>query len=280
MTPTPIRLLAEKLGLSVLPAEDANSPDVLAGISELKPDLLVTFAFNQKLGRELLAVAPHGAINVHPSLLPKYRGAAPIARAILNGETETGISIIRMVQDLDAGDIFAQQKWPIDPQETTAQLEQRLGKLAAPMLTRVVEDIAQGKAVCHPPDHEKATGAPKLKKSDGALDFFLPAAELVNHIRACTPWPGAFTFFCGKLRPKPERVVIAKAIAQTERDRAAGVSPLPGTLTKGLRVQCGKGLLKIERLRPAGSKEMNWADFVNGRNVQANDRFSPPGDQP
>ena len=280
MTPTPIRNIAEQLGLSVLPVEDANSPDVLHGISALKPDLLVTFAFNQKLGQELLNIARHGAINVHPSLLPKYRGAAPVTRAILNGETETGISIIKMVRDLDAGDIFAQQKWPIAPQETTAQLEDRLGELAAPLLVKVVEDIAHGKAECHPQDHERATWAPKLKKSDGALDFSLPAAELANRIRAFTPWPGAFAFFCGKLRPKPERVVITRAAHQTEKGRAAANLPLPGTLTEGLSVQCGQGLLKIERLRPAGSKEMNWADFVNGRKVQVNDRFLPPGDHP
>ncbi len=280
MAPTPIRQLGEQLGLWVLPAEDANSPDVLDSVSKLKPDLLVAFAFNQKLGRELLTVARYGAINVHPSLLPKYRGAAPVAKAILNGEPETGISIIEMVRDLDAGGIFAQRKWSIDLQETTVQLEQRLGKLAAPMLTKVVEDIAHGRAVCYPQDHEKATGAPKLKKSDGALDFSVSAAELVNHIRACTPWPGAFTFFCGKLRPKPERVVVTLATSQAQEDQAARNLPLPGTLTKGLCIQCGKGLLEIERLRPAGSKEMNWADFVNGRNVRANDRFLPPGDQP
>lgn len=274
---TPIKQLAEQLGLNVLDVEDANAPQVLGKIEALEPDLLVTFAFNQKLGKNLLAVARHGAINVHPSLLPKYRGAAPIARAILNGDTETGISIIRMAEDLDAGDIFSQKRWAIAPTETTGELETRLGELAAPMLAKVVEDIAQGKAECTPQKHEQASDAPKLKKTDGLLDFSLPAEELLNYIRAFTPWPGAFAFYCGQTQAEPERVVITKASANAVASKVSPVTAEPGTVLEGLCIQCRPGTLKIERLKPAGGKEMSWADFVNGRRVQVNDRFLGAG---
>ena len=271
LQPTPIKLLAQRLGLKIYALEDVNAPSALEEIAKLKPDLLVTFAFNQKLGHDLLQIAPRGAINVHPSVLPKYRGAAPVARAILNGDTQTGISIIKMVEDLDAGPIFAQVPYQIDPQQTTGSLEEYLGQQAAPLLAKVIDQIKKGPAKPYSQDHTQASGAPKMKKNEARLDFFLSASELVNYIRAFAPWPGAFAFFHGQARPKPERVVINQAIAQR---MDSSPPPEPGTVLKDLCIQCGQGVLKIEKIKPAGSKEMNWQDFINGRNVQPGDRFT------
>jgi methionyl-tRNA formyltransferase len=259
------------LGLKVHALDDVNAASALQCLASLKPDLLVTFAFNQKLGHDLLQIAPHGAINVHPSLLPKYRGAAPVARAILNGQTKTGISIIRMVQDLDAGPIFAQEPHDIGPQHTTAILEEYLGQQAAPLLARVIDQIEKGSAKPIAQDHSQASLAPKIKKDEARLDFSLPATELVNHIRAFTPWPGAFAFFHCQARPKPERVVINQALAEQTDLLSDSTS---GTVLKDLCIQCGQGVLRIERIKPSGSKDMNWQDFVNGRNIQPGDKFT------
>ena len=161
---TPIKCLAQRLGLKVYAVEDVNAASVLEDIARLKPDLLVTFAFNQKLGNDLLQIAPRGAINVHPSLLPEYRGAAPVARAILNGEGQTGISITKMVEDLDAGDIFAQERYEIEPHQTTGSLEEYLGRQAGPLLAKVLDEIEKGSAKPWPQDHGQASRAPKIKK--------------------------------------------------------------------------------------------------------------------
>ena len=267
--PTPIKKLAQQLALKTLAVEDVNSPQLLDQIRPLKPDLLITFAFNQKLGPKLLRIAPHGAINVHPSLLPKYRGAAPVARALLNGDSETGISIIRMTEDLDAGDIFFQQRFPIDSQHTTGSLQRYLGQQAAPLLLKVVNDIAVGTAEPHPQDHTQASGAPKINKAEALLDFSLSAKQLVNSIRAFTPWPGAFAFFHSQSKNKPERVLITWAVA----DLADSTAIQPGTLREDLSIQCGRGVLRIEKIKPAAGKEMTWQDFINGRRVQPGDRI-------
>ena len=276
LQPTPIKQLAEQLHLEVYAVENVNADSVLADIARLGPDVLVTFAFNQKLGSELLQIAPGGAVNVHPSLLPKYRGAAPVARAILNGESQTGISIIRMVEDMDAGPIFAQERYDIDPQQTSGTLEEYLSRQVSGLLGKVLDEIEKGTAKPWAQDHGQASRAPKMKKDEARLDFSLSAVELVNHIRAFTPWPGAFAFFHGQGRSGPERVVISWGKAER-----MGLSAKrgPGTVLDDLSIQCGQGVLRIERIKPAGSKEMSWRDFVNGRRVQRGDRLTDYGSQ-
>ena len=277
LQPTAIKLLAEQLGLEVRGLEDVNAAEVLEDLAELEPDLLVTFAFNQKLGKELLEIAPQGAVNVHPSLLPKYRGAAPVARAILNGDTQTGISIIKMVEDLDAGDIFAQQGYEINPQHTSGTLEEYLGREAAGLLLKVLDEIDKGTVKSSPQDHSQATGAPKIIKDEALLDLFLSSGELLNYIRAFTPWPGAYAFFHGQARAKPERVVITWALAE---QMDSSPHEQPGTVLEDLSIQCGQRVLRIEKIKPAGSREMSWKNFINGRRVQPGDRLRDYGAQP
>ncbi|NIA07768.1 MAG: methionyl-tRNA formyltransferase [Actinobacteria bacterium] len=269
--PTAIRQLAQQLDLKTLALADVNAPPALEQIANSKPDLLVTFAFNQKFGSVLLRTAPAGAINVHPSLLPAYRGAAPVARALLNGDRRTGLSIIRMTENLDAGDILAQQSYDIDPEHTTGSLEKFLGQQSAPLVLKVVEQIAAGTVEPRPQDHTQATIAPKIKKAEARLDFFLSAHELLNYIRAFTPWPGAFAFFHSQASHKSERVVITWAVADYG---SADSTVEPGMVLPDLSIQCGQGVLKIAKIKPAGGREMPWQDFVNGRRLQPGDRIT------
>jgi methionyl-tRNA formyltransferase len=269
--PTPIKELAQHLNLDIYTPENVNTPQSLDQIRLLRPDLLVTFAFNQKLDPALLQIAPAGAINVHPSLLPAYRGAAPVARALLDGDFRTGISIIKMTEDLDAGDILAQQSYDINPQHTTGSLEKFLGQQSPTILLKVVDQIAADTLQPHPQNHTQATGAPKIKKSEARLDFFLSAQELVNYVRAFTPWPGAFAFLSSQASRKSQRVVITWAVAGPS---SPDPDPEPGMLLPDLSIQCGQGVLKIEKIKPAGGTEMPWQDFVNGRRLQPGDRIT------
>ena len=168
---TPVAAWADAHSIPFVETDDVNTPEMLRKISGCKPDLIVVVALGQKIGNELISLPPKGAINVHSSLLPKYRGAAPINWAIIKGESQTGISIITLAEKIDAGDILAQTATEIKPDETAGQLHDRLAKLAAPLLLETIDKIADGTVTHAKQDNSKATLAPKLKKSDGILDF-------------------------------------------------------------------------------------------------------------
>jgi len=269
-TPTPVAQWASTQSIPFMEAHDANTPDIIRKIAAYEPDLIVVIAFGQKIGNELINLPPQKAINVHASLLPKYRGAAPINWAIINGEQRTGISIITLAEKMDAGDILAQSKTDIAPDETAGQLHDRLAKMAAPLLLKTIDKIADGTAVHTPQDHSKATQAPKLKKSDGFLDFNEPAEALHRKIRGCWPWPGAATIYVSKKRQKSLRVTIAIArLIETTNPTALA----PGTLDENLNVICGQDALKITKIKPSGSRLMDFTDFVNGQATQPGDLF-------
>ncbi len=239
-------------------------------IADYKPDLIVVIAFGQKIGNELINLPPKAAINVHASLLPKYRGAAPINWAIINGETKTGISIITLAEKMDAGKILAQAKTNIAADETAGQLHDRLARLAAPMLLKTLKQIAGGTAVYTEQDHSKATLAPKLKKSDGFLNFNDSARSLRRKILGFWPWPGASAIYVSKKTTKSLRVTIAMAeVVQTSKT----VGLPPGTLDEKLNIICGEDALKITKIKPTGSRLMDFKDFVNGRQTRPGDLF-------
>ena len=171
---------------------------MLEKIADCNPDLIVVIAFGQKIGNELINLPPKGAINVHASLLPKYRGAAPINWVIINGESETGISIISLAEKMDAGDIVSQAKTDIAEDETAGQLHDRLAQMAAPLLLETIDKIANGTAIYTKQDHSKAMLASKLKKSDGFLDFAESAELLEQKIRGFWPWPGTSAIYVSK----------------------------------------------------------------------------------
>jgi len=272
-TPTPVALWANTRSIPFIETENVNVPQIIDKIAGFKPDLIVVVAFGQKISNALINLPPKGAINIHASLLPKYRGAAPINWAIINGEVETGISIITLVEKMDAGQILAQEKTQILPEETAGQLHDRLAQIAAPLLLKTIDQIADGTVSYTEQDHSKATLAPKLKKSDGYLDFNESAEIVSRKIRGFWPWPGASAIYASKVTAKSLRVIIAKAeIIKTSKP--AGLPA--GTLDEGLNVICGRDALKITKIKPDGSRLMDFADFVNGQHTRPSDVFKTP----
>jgi len=257
---TPVARWANAHSMPYIETDDINTPQMISMITGYEPDLILVIAFGQKIGNELINLPSKGAINVHASLLPKLRGAAPINWAIINGDTQTGISIITLAQ---AGTDIAQN-------DTAGELHDRLAKMAAPLLLKTLDQIETGTATYTEQDRSRATLAPKLKKSDGFLDFSEPAEVIGRKIRGFWPWPGASAEYTPKKTDKIERVTIAIAEIVETTNRAA----LPvGELDDDLNVICGTGSLRINKIKPAGSHLMDFADFVNGRHTQPGDRF-------
>jgi methionyl-tRNA formyltransferase len=269
--PTPAAKWAKDHSIEFIETDNVNTDEMVDKIVGLHPDLIVVIAFGQKIGSELINLPPKGAINVHASLLPKYRGAAPINWAIINGETETGISIITLAEKMDAGQVLAQEKTDIGENETAGELHDRLAQIAAPLLLKTLEQIAAGTAVYTEQDHSQATLAPKLKKSDGFLDFADSAEALRTKILGFWPWPGASAIYTSKQTGKSVRATIAMA---TVVDTSNPNSLPPGTLDEELKIICGQNALKIEKIKPDGSRLMDFADFVNGQHTKPGDTFT------
>jgi methionyl-tRNA formyltransferase len=272
-TPTPVARWADSNSIPCIETDNVNTPQIVEKISACEPDLIVVIAFGQKIGNELIDLPPKGAINVHASLLPKYRGAAPINWAIINGEKQTGVSIIALSEKMDAGDILAQSQTDIGPDETAGQLHNRLAQIAAPLLLKTIDEIANGTAVYTPQDHSRATLAPKLKKCDGFINFNEPAESLHRKIRGFWPWPGASAMYIPQKTESP-RGRLRVTIALTEIVQTSNPAHLPpGTLDENLNVICGKDALKITKIKPTGSRLMDFKDFVNGHQTRPGDSF-------
>ena len=269
--PTPVACWADAHSVPFIETDNVNAPDVTKTIAGYEPDLIVVIAFGQKIGSDLVNLPPKGAINVHASLLPKYRGAAPINWAIINGESQTGISIITLAEKMDAGLVLGQSRTDIGPDETAGELHDRLGKLAAPLLLRTIDQIADGTAVYAEQDHSQATLAPKLKKTDGFIDFAESADVLARKIRGLWPWPGASADYLSKKTGKSIRVTIAGAQVVEAANRAALAA---GTFDENLNVICGRDALKLTRIKPAGSALMDFKAFVNGRQTHPGDSLT------
>ena len=261
LLPTPVKVCAQAHGIPVFQPVKLRDGAALAQIRELAPELIVVAAYGRILPDDILAAPPKGCINVHSSLLPKYRGAAPINWAVLNGDGETGVTIMHMAHDLDAGDIIAQAATPIDPDETVVSLHDRLAVLGAELLVQVVADIAAGTAARTPQDHDKATLAPMLSRELSPMDFTRPARELHNQVRGLIPWPAAVTELGGNR---------CKVFSTSVLD--ARTSAAPGTILaagkEGIQVACGGGtVLRIDELQPDGGKRMRAADYLRGHPI-------------
>ncbi len=278
-----MKAIAQAHGVPVFQPESVNTPEGVEGLRAFRPDLLVVAAYGQILSRDVLAVPPQGGINVHASLLPKYRGAAPVAWAIYHGETETGVTIIRMSVHLDAGEILAQEVLPIEPGETAGELEARLAPLGARLALRVIEEMASGTAVGVKQDRSLVTKAPKLTKENGLIDWTRGARQVCNQIRAMQPWPTAYTF---RHRPgaPPLRIIINRAAPLEE---PAGQALAPGSIIirpeEPLRliVATGdRGQVEIQELQPAGKRRMTAAELLRGHRPQPGDYFGPETGEP
>jgi len=269
-TPTPVAKWAGQNNVKCTETENINAPDMAEQLTACGGQLLVVIAFGQKISQQVCALHPAGAINVHASVLPKYRGAAPINWAIINGDTETGISIITLADKMDAGEILAQTKIPIGPDDTAQTLHDNLAQTAPKVLLDTIEAIENGTAVYKSQDESQVSFAHKLKKSDGFIDFVAPAEKIQNQIRGLWPWPGAQTIFVSAKTHKKCRVTIANARVVPA---AGGSRDKIGLLDDKLNVGCGRDALKILQIKPAGGRVMDFKAFVNGRDVRPLDRF-------
>jgi methionyl-tRNA formyltransferase len=244
--------------LPVRPAADINEPSVVEAIRQLRPELIFVVDFGQKIGPEVCQAAPHGAVNLHGSLLPELRGAAPINWAIIRGYRETGVTTFRIVEKMDAGTMFLQRSTAITPDETADDLRHRLADLGCQTVLETLGLFAAGWSAGVEQDHSKATKAPKLKKHDGVIAWSADAVTIRNLIHGTWPWPGGqgeFVSAAGKVVP----VLIAR-VAVLEQDAC---SP-PGTIEHDHTVATGKGRLAIRQIKPSGGRLMNWQDFING----------------
>lgn len=266
-------------GVPVFQPESINTPEGITGLRAMKPDLLVVAAYGQILAREVLEVAPRGGINVHASLLPRYRGAAPIAWAIYHGESVSGITIIRMTTGLDAGEMLLQEETPILAEETTGELEARLAPLGARLALQIVERLEMGPVQGIRQDPALVTRAPKLKKEHGAIRWDLTGKQICQHVRAMQPWPTAYTFF-HHAGHEPLRIILCRA---TARPRTPTESALqPGEIITEvadfhtLRIAAGEGtIVEIQELQPAGKRRMKAEEFLRGHRPHPGDRLGP-----
>jgi methionyl-tRNA formyltransferase len=271
---SPLQLAGDSLNLEVWAPATVNIPESQSRISSLAPDLLVVCDYGEILRPETLATSRLGGINLHGSLLPKYRGAAPVQWAILNGEAETGNSVIQMTPGLDAGPLLAQQRTPIDPDEDAEQLEARLAAMGAEAVLSVVDQLESGTAKSIAQDKGLASKAPRLKKEQGAIDWTRSAPEIKNQIRALRPWPRAFTFW-HRSGGEPIRVNVDRANT-ISASVFSGASATAGTIleaTGRLLVAAGEGAVEVVELQPAGKRSMPAAEFLRGYRPPIGDVF-------
>lgn len=272
----PMKQIAEAHGTPVFQPDKANTEESLARLREFAADLFVVAAYGQILSADLLSIPRLGAINVHASLLPKYRGAAPINYAILDGEAETGITIFQIEPRLDAGPMLTRIATPIGPKETAGELEQRLALLAVAPTLDVISHLESGTTRPLPQDRGQVTKAPRMPKQIGEIVWSQPARRIECHIRAMQPWPKPFTFLHQHERD-PLRTLILD-VDPVELPAEATSSP-PGDVVAvsdhDLLVRTGDGAVALRKIQPAGRRPMSAADFLHGHAVRVGDHFGP-----
>lgn len=265
---TPVGKTAEALNLKLKPVEDINKKTHVADLIEIKPDYIVVVAFGQILGPKILSIPRLAPVNLHASLLPKYRGASPIQHAIINDDDITGVSTIYMVEELDAGDILQQYEVNIAEDDTAGSLHDKLAEKGSDLLVETLLEFSRGKITPVSQNEELASYTPKLSKEDGEINFNQPAVEIVNKIRGFNPWPGAFTFFRG------ERLNLLQASVASESN--SNIEPgkvLCADKRAGLQISTSQNNLKLEKVQPAGSKKINAQDFINGYQPKPGEKF-------
>ena len=288
LTPSPVKILAEKLGLPVLQPLKARDEKFISELRELKPGLMVVVAYGQILPQSILDLPLHGCLNVHTSLLPKYRGAAPIQWAIADGEPETGVTIMQVDAGLDTGPVLAMRRTPILPTDDSQILHDRLAQLGAELLVETIPDYVSGKITPQPQAAEGSTYAAKIKKEDGQIDWSKPAVQIWNRLRAFTPWPGAFTFLrnaehrlgTNELLPKHAEPVLGAPKPQLLKiwkaevvERSGGIGEILAADKTGIVVGCGQGALRILELQREGGRRLTVEQFLAGFPLKAGAKF-------
>jgi methionyl-tRNA formyltransferase len=271
----PMQDVALARGLEEYAPESINSDLARLKLASWRPDLLMVCDYGQILSPETLAVAPLGGINLHGSLQPKYRGAAPVHWAVYNGDAETGVTVIHMTPRLDGGPCLAVRRTPISSEETMGDLEQRLSILGVEAVQEAIDKLSRWDRVSpigEIQDQSLATKAPRLKKTDGAVDWTRSAEQIRNQVRAFKPWPGTYTHWL-RAGADPLRILLDQVSAVSTS--ASTVPPGQVTLSDGkqLHIATGSGALSIQALQPAGKRVMEIAEFLRGYHVQGGDRF-------
>jgi methionyl-tRNA formyltransferase len=265
MSVPPVKTVATDLGIPVIQPEIVKGKNFAAHIAQARPDFIVTAAYGRILGASLLQVPHRACLNVHASILPAYRGAAPVNRAIINGDREAGVSIMQMVEALDAGPVYLIRTTEIGSDETAGELMIRLAHLGAQALAEVIETFAS--RVPTPQDEARVSYAPMLTKADGVVDWSKSAAEIHCHIRGMAPWPAATTFWQGS----PVKIGAAQPVSATVCDAA------PGTVltlsSAGVDVSCGNGAIRLVEMQFPGKKMLHAAQFVHATPLRSGERF-------
>lgn len=267
LTPPPVKTAALELGLPVYQPEKVRIPTEMQPIVDLKPDLIITAAFGQILPKALLDVPKYRCINVHASLLPKYRGGAPIHQAIIDGEESTGVTIMYMVEALDAGDMIARRAIPITYKDHVGTMFEKLSLVGADLLKSILPRLLRGEIQVMPQDESQVTFAPNIKREQEILDWNRTALQLYNQVRGMHPWPVAFTLWNGQ----PLKVWWAEPLVDEVTDQ------VPGTIVAlqkdGIVVATGAGCLKLTDLQPAGKKRLTAEQLINGRQIHVGERL-------
>ena len=255
--PTEVKAKALELGLEVFQPESINSNDSIKKLKEIDPDIIVVAAYGQILKKEILEMPKYGCINIHASLLPKYRGAAPINRAIMEGEKETGISIMQMAEGLDTGDILSVEKIDIEENDDSQIVHDKLALLGGKMVTRTIRDISSGEIEKVKQDDDKATYAEKIFRDTGLIDWNMKGQDLKNFIRGLKPWPGAYTLYEGKSL-KIDEIEILDKKNDEELGKVIEVSE------EGIAVNCSDSTILIKVFQFPGKRMMKAEDYLRG----------------
>jgi len=267
---SPVKEIALTKELHLFQPENCNEYEFLRELRALSPDVIVVVAYGQKLGNDILGMPRYYVLNIHPSLLPKYRGPEPVARALLNGDAFAGVCIVKVVEKMDAGPILGIARVPVPAETTTPEMEDQLSQVGADLLVDVITQIGDRKQIEIPQDEREATYAKKFEKNDGRIDWRKPAAKIQNFVRALIPYPCAFTFLAGK-----QRVVIHKVKGTRYPQKP---DHRPGSILsvdkESFKVACADGDLTILELQPENKRRMTAAEFINGYQPKAGQFFS------
>ncbi len=270
LTPPPVKETAVRYGIPVLQPENIRKPEAVEAVLAWRPDLIVTAAYGQLVPKALLDAPRYGCVNVHASLLPKYRGGAPMHWAIIRGERETGISLMYMTEQLDAGDIIAQEAVPISPDDTVGTLHDRLKEVGARLIIETLPALLAGNVQATPQDDRQATFAPNIRREDERIDWTRSAEDVYNHVRGLNPWPVAYTVFQGEIW----KIWWVKPVARQWDVPPGTVVDVTST---SVVVACGQHAVELLEIQPAGKRRMAVSDYLRGRTVRPGDRFASGG---
>ncbi len=268
LTPPPVKVLAEEHAIPVYQPERVRDEAFEQLLKELAPELIVVVAYGKILPKFVIDYPKYGCINLHVSLLPKYRGAAPMQRAVMSGDKETGVTVMYMDEGMDTGDIITTARFPIGDSDTFETVHDTSARLGAELLPRVIATIADGTVTRTPQNHEEATYAPKIEKEECEIDWSMPARKLDPHLRGLTPIPLPFTYL-----PNGKMLKVCAAHPVKGQGEAGTILSLSDTGDGAIVVACGEGALAITALRPEGKGNMSAAAFIRGRQVAVGDHL-------